>query len=138
MNQTLQHHWEEAVSRTLAGRAGARDFLSRNDERALADQAGGYYRDADEMCERMERVARQGYDAAIAALIAFVLPHDCQDIATALQAAIAHLEALPASRSHYESLGVSRAVADLRQAVALQNGKIRLEAGKPSPSDSGF
>ena len=130
MNQTLRRHWKEAVSRTLAGRAGARDFLSRDDERALADQAGGYYRDANEMCERMERVARQGYDAAAAALTGFVLPHDCQDIETALQAAIIHLKALPASRSHYESLGVSRAIADLRQAAALQSGKSRLEAGK--------
>jgi hypothetical protein len=130
MNQTLQHHWKEAVSRTLAGRAGARDFLSRADERALADQAGGYYRDSADMCERMEQVARQGYDAAIAALTAFVLPEDCQDIETAGQAVIAHLKALPASRSHFESLGVSRAIADLRQAVALQSGKIRLEAGK--------
>jgi hypothetical protein len=126
MDPSLQHHWKEAVSRTMGCRSSACNFLSRSDERALRKQAGGYYEDADDMCESMERVAREGYDAAIEILSNFVMPNDCKDIEAAGQAVIAHLKALPACQRYYEALGISRALADLRQAVAIQRGKIRL------------
>ena len=128
MDPTLQHHWREAVSRAMGCRSSACNFLSRSDERALQDQAGGYYQDADDMCESMERVAREGYDAAVEVLSNFVVPDDCLDIEAAGKAAIDHLKSLPAFQRYYEALGISRALADLRQAVAIQRGKIRFAA----------
>ena len=135
MDKTLRHHWNEVISRALGRRSGSRTFLSRSDERALADQAGGYYQAADEMCESMERFAGQTYGSATAALIAFVPPDSCQDLDAMREAAVAHLRERSTGSGRYDSLGLSELLEDLDLAVRLERGKMRILAAQRAPDE---
>jgi hypothetical protein len=125
-HHTVAEEWNSVARRTEVACRDRVGFLSREESRALARQAGDDYRAGDEMAETMERFARGGRDRALAVIRGFAPPPEATDLGAAVLLAEQTLEALPEHRSQYERLGVRYVMDELRRAFRIQSGHPRM------------
>jgi hypothetical protein len=105
--------WRALVAEVDREGRSERFFLSRDDERALEDQAGDDRDAGYEMVEAMENVARLARDRALEVLVEWQPPAGVDGIPSVIGASIRKLEELPESRGYYAKLGVLHVISCL-------------------------